>query len=72
MGRFSTTVQIKDNAGRMRFIDLFCEVMKKRGFVPCSEDETAVSYLLAFGDGGWVTLANEEYKDNPQKLCGSS
>ncbi len=72
MGRFSLTVHIKDNAGRIRFTNSFCEMMKKRGFVPCSEDEAALSYLLAFGEGGWVTLANEEYKDNPQKAYDDS
>lgn len=66
MSRFSTTVHIKNDVDRMRFVNTFCDVMKKRGFVPCSEDETAQSYLFAFGEG-WVTLANEEYKDNPQK-----
>lgn len=72
MGRFSTTVQIKDNVGRMKFINSFCEVMKKSGLVPCSEDEASLSYLLAFGECGWVTLANEEYKDNPQKAYDDS
>ena len=67
MGRFSTTVQIKDNVGRMKFINSFCDVIKKRGFVPCSEDEATLSYLLAFSDGGWVTLASEKYADNPKK-----
>lgn len=71
MGRFSTTVQVKDNVGRMRFVNSFCDVMKKRGFVRCSEDEAALSYLLAFGEG-WVTFANEEYKDNPQKAYDDS
>ncbi len=71
MGRFSTTVHIKDNAGRMKVINSFCEVMKKRGFAQCSEDEAALSYLLVFGEG-WVTLANEEYKDNPQKAYDDS
>ncbi len=66
MGRFSTTVHIKNNADRMRFVNTFCDVMKKRGFVPCAEDEAAQSYLFAFGEG-WVTLANEDYKDNPKK-----
>ena len=66
MGRFSTTVHIKNNVDRMRFVNTFCDVLKKRGFAPCTEDEAAVSYLLAFGEG-WVTLANEDYKDNPQK-----
>ncbi len=66
MGRFSTTVHIKNNADRMRFVNTFCDVMKKRGFVPCAEDEAAQSYLFAFGEG-WVTLANDDYKDNPKK-----
>lgn len=66
MGRFSTTVQIKNNIDRMRFVNTFCDVMKNRGLVPCTEDEAAQSYLFAFGEG-WVTLANEDYKDNPKK-----
>lgn len=66
MGRFSTTVHVKNNVDRMRFVNTFSDVMKKRGFVPCSEDEAARSYLFAFGES-WVTLANEEYRDNPQK-----
>ncbi len=72
MGRFSTTVHIKNNADREGFIGSFCEVMKKRGFVPCGEGEAALSYLLVFGEGGWVTLANEEYKDTPQKAYDDS
>lgn len=72
MGRFSTTVQIRNNADRMRFVNSFCDVMKKRGFVLCSEDEAALSYLLAFGEGGWVTLTSEEYKNNPQKAYDDS
>ncbi len=66
MGRFSTTVHIRNNADREGFIGSFCEVMKKRGFVPCGEDEAAAAYLLAFG-GEWVTLALDEYSENPQK-----
>lgn len=66
MGRFSTTVHIKNNVDRMRFVNTFCDVMKKGGFVPCAEDEAAQSYLFAFGEG-WVTLVNEDYKDNPKK-----
>lgn len=73
MGRFSTTVQIRNNTHRIKFTDLFCEMMKKRGFVPCAADEAALSYLLAFGEGGWVTLASEEeYKGSPQKAYDDS
>ncbi len=66
MGRFSTTLNIKNNSDREGFLKSFCEMMKKRGFVKCNEDEAAVSYALAFGDG-WVTIANEDYKDNIKK-----
>lgn len=74
MGRFSATVQIRNNTDRTGFVNSFCNVMKKRGFVPCSEDEAALSYLLAFGGGGWVTLTSEEYKDNVniRKACVDS
>ena len=67
MGRFSTTIQIKNNIDRSSFINSFCDVMKKRGFVPCVENEAALSYALAFSEGGWVTLASEDYRDNPKK-----
>ena len=65
MGRFSTTIQIK-NDSKTKFTDAFCEMMKMRGFVPCSEDEAALSYLIAFS-GGWTTLTSEDYSENPQK-----
>lgn len=63
MGRFSTTVHVKDNVGRIEFINSFCGIMKKRGFVRCSEDEAEQSYVFAFGEG-WVTLVNKDYKDD--------
>ena len=68
MGRFSTTVQVKNSFERSNFVSLFCDAMKKRGLVGCSEDEAAQSYLLAFGEG-WATLASGEYNENPQKAC---
>ena len=68
MGRFSTTVQVKNSFERSNFVSLFCDAMKKRGLVKCSEDEAAQSYLLAFGEG-WATLASAEYNENPQKAC---
>lgn len=66
MGRFSTTVHVKDNVGRIEFINSFCGIMKNHGFVPCSEDEAEQSYVFAFGEG-WVTLVNKDYKDDRLK-----
>ncbi len=67
MGRFSTTVQIKSGLGAAKFINSFCEVMEKRGFVKCTEDECALSYFMAFSNGGWVTLSSDKYSDDPRK-----
>lgn len=67
MGRFSSTVHIKINTDKSKFEDSFCDVMKKRGFEPCSEEEAALSYLLAFSEGGWVTLSSDEYSDKPNQ-----
>ena len=71
MGRFSTTVHVKDNVGRIEFINFFCGIMKNHGFVPCSEDEAEQSYVFAFGDG-WVTLVNKDYKDRKSTRLNSS
>lgn len=67
MGRFFSTVHIKNNTDRKGFIDSFCEAMKKHSFVPCKKGEAALSYLLAFSEGGWVTLSSDEYSDDPAK-----
>ena len=65
MGRFSKTTQIKNNTDRAGFISAFNDIMVKRGFVPCAEDEAAKSYLLAFSEGGWVIFTSES-EDVPQ------
>ncbi|MBP0982977.1 MAG: hypothetical protein J6A19_04555 [Oscillospiraceae bacterium] len=51
MGRFFSNVQIKDNMGRMMLVNLFCDMMKKRGLVPCSEDEALKGVLKRKNDG---------------------
>ncbi len=66
MGRFSTTVHIKNEDGRDELISKFCHIIKKRGFVPCEDYEAEITYLLAFG-GGWATLVNEDYGSNPRQ-----
>lgn len=57
MGKFFTALHIKSNS-KDQFIKLFTQLMKKDGYVPCSEDEAALSYAAAFSEGGWVTLSN--------------
>lgn len=66
MGRFSAAVQIKIPADRISFVDSLCDMMRRRGFVPCLKNEAVMSYLLAFS-GGWATLTSEEYSVNSEK-----
>ena len=57
MGKFLTALHVK-TTGKEQFIEKFTQLMKKDGYVPCSEDEAAVSYAAAFSEDGWVTLSN--------------
>ena len=57
MGKFLTALHVKI-AGKEQFIEKFTRLMKKDGYVPCSEDEAAVSYAAVFSEGGWVTLSS--------------
>lgn len=69
MGRFFSLVQIKNNGSREQFLKAFCDVMKKRDLVTCSEDEASVSYILAFYESGkWVTLTSEKYRGDPKQV----
>lgn len=63
MGRFSTTVQVKTKADGAEFIDLFRDLIIKKGYAECSEDEADLTYFLAFGGGVWATLASGRYTD---------
>ncbi len=63
MGKFFTALHIKCN-GKERFIKEFTQLMKKDGYVPCSEDEATLSYAAAFSEGGWVTLSNGDDSTN--------
>lgn len=57
MGKFFTALHIKSNS-KDQFVKMFTQLMKKDGYVPCSEDEAALSYAAAFSEGGWITLSN--------------
>lgn len=69
MGRFFSSVHIKNNNSKEQFVKSFCNVMKKRDLVTCSEDEASISYILAFSESGkWVTLTSEVYRDSPKQV----
>ena len=68
MGRFFSTVHIKNNSSKKQFLNSFYNIMKKRDLVTCSEDEASISYALAFSESDkWATLTAEAYKDRPQQ-----
>lgn len=62
MGKFFSALHVKSS--KERFIREFTQLMKKDGYVPCLEDEAAVSYAAVFSDGGWVTLSNGDDSAN--------
>lgn len=58
MGKFFNTLHVK-SSNREAFIAGFEWIMKKEGFVPCSDtDEAEVAFAAAFSEGGWVSLSN--------------
>ncbi len=57
MGKFFTALHIKSNS-KDQFVKMFTQLMKKDGYVTCSENEAALSYAATFSEGGWVTLSN--------------
>lgn len=69
MGAFFTSMQIYNPnlLDREKFIDFFCEEMKKNGYVISNSDESEVSYILKFSDEcKWVTLTSESYEQGNQ------
>lgn len=60
MGRFSNGLVIK----KTDFVNMFTELMKKRGYVPCDESAAELLYFVEQG-GEWAALAGEDYTDNP-------
>ncbi len=72
MGYSFSNIHIKNNISRIKFLDIFREMMKKYEFVPCTEEEAELSCLLAFSDSGWVTLVSDKYYENPHKATESS
>lgn len=62
MGRFSINVNVKC----ANFTAAFTEIMKKRGYEPCTEDYASFSYMIAQG-GDWATLAGKNYNSDAQK-----
>ena len=69
MGSFFTSTQIYNPnlLDREKFINFFCEEMKKNSYVTSNSDESEVSYILRFSDGcKWVTITSEAYEQGNQ------
>ena len=69
MGSFFTSSQIYNSKqfDKEGFIDFFCKRMEANGYVPCSSDESEISYILRFADNTkWVTITSEAYEQGNQ------
>lgn len=67
MGRFSNGLVIK----KTDFVNVFTELMKKRGYVPCDESAAELSYFVEQG-GEWAALAGADYTDNPSRASSDA
>lgn len=68
MGNFFHTVHFK-TGDKEKLVKGISAYMKKKGFVPCDDDEAVKTYIIAFSDDqGWATLADSESSDDTRAL----
>ncbi|EXM40893.1 hypothetical protein RASY3_00300 [Ruminococcus albus SY3] len=68
MGNFSNTVHFKIG-DKEKFVKGFNAYMKKKGFVPCDDDEAVKTYIIALSvDQQWSTLADMDSSDDSRAL----
>ncbi|SFD41211.1 hypothetical protein [Ruminococcus albus] len=68
MGNFSNTVHFKIG-DKDKFVKGFNAYMKKKGFVPCDDDEAVKTYIIALSvDQQWATLADMDSSDDSRAL----
>jgi len=68
MGNFSNTVHFKIG-DKEKFVKGFNAYMKKKGFVPCDDDEAVKTYIIALSvDQQWSTLADMNSSDDSRAL----
>ncbi len=69
MGRFFSNIHIKKDKTKTKqqFSEVVNKIMKKRGYGPSSEDDSSLSYILAFSENNkWATLSSSEYEAGGQ------
>ncbi len=68
MGNFSNTVHFKIG-DKEKFVKGINAYMKKKGFVPCDDDEAVKTYIIALSDDQqWATLADMDSSDDSRAL----
>ncbi|SFC40830.1 hypothetical protein SAMN02910406_01668 [Ruminococcus albus] len=68
MGSFFHSVHFKIS-DKEKLIKGFKAHMKKKGFVPCVDDEAVKTYIIAFSEKqDWATLADQESSDDTRAL----
>jgi hypothetical protein len=68
MGNFSNTVHFKIG-DKEKFIKGINTYMKKKGFVPCDDDEAVKNYIISFSENQqWATLADMDSSDDSRAL----
>ena len=71
MGRFFSNIQIHNNRqeNREQFKKSFCKSMEKKGYTASTEDDSSLTYVLAFSENNkWITLCSADYESGGEDV----
>ena len=71
MGRFFSNIQIQNNQNenREQFAKSFCKSMEKKGYISSTEDDSSLTYVLAFSENNkWITLCSADYESGGEDV----
>lgn len=71
MGRFFSNIQIQNNRNenKEQFKKSFCKSMEKKGYISSTEDDSSLTYILAFSENNkWITLCYADYESGGEDV----
>ncbi len=71
MGRFFSNIQIQNNRNENseQFAKSFCKSMEKKGYISSTEDDSSLTYMLAFSENNkWITLCSADYESGGEDV----
>ena len=71
MGRFFSNIQIQNNRNENseQFAKSFCKSMEKKGYISSTEDDSSLTYMLAFSENNkWITLCSPNFESGGESV----